>query len=439
MSKWSIYDLDISEMLSQGRVDHTQMAREILTKTFSTPDSDDVDVLRTYIRRVSRRRQHGDFVDITDVLSTANDDVYNKEESDNAVKVISSWNPITGKNMPLEEYCKHYNLPFEDVKSYKLVSHTGTPYYNILFRERSLIEDVDYRKVIEDVIKNVGVDKAEYTAKPASMPDSLFTRVVYTDTHIGMDPDPEGISMYAEPWNELKIRESIIDIVDGISQHHHGDTLIIDDLGDFLDGYDGYTTRGGHKLPQNMSNLDAFRYGLEMKLMMLDMVYDNFKVVIINNICNDNHSGDFGAMLNIAFKQIAEERYSNVKINNIFSFIGHYIIGRHAFVLSHGKDKKNLKFGFKPMLDTKQIEHIDNYLKANDIYQKASFIEFSKGDSHQFLLDYSTSQDFNYMNYPALSPSSEWVQTNFKKGRRGFVIQHGNMFKKDLTIIPITL
>ena len=33
----------------------------------------------------------------------------------------------------------------------------------------------------------------------------------------------------------------------------------------------------------------------------------------------------------------------------------------------------------------------------------------------------ATSDDFYYYNYPALSPSSQWVQNNFKKGRRGFV------------------
>jgi len=32
-----------------------------------------------------------------------------------------------------------------------------------------------------------------------------------------------------------------------------------------------------------------------------------------------------------------------------------------------------------------------------------------------------TSDDFYYFNYPALSPSSNWIKNNFKLGRRGFV------------------
>jgi len=79
---------------------------------------------------------------------------------------------------------------------------------------------------------------------------------------------------------------------------------------------------------------------------------------------------------------------------------------------------KTLKFGFKPVLDTKQIEKIDNYIKQHNLY--SYIIEFSKGDSHQKILDDSTSDSFGYYNYGAFSPSSEWVQTNFKKGSSFF-------------------
>ena len=53
-------------------------------------------------------------------------------------------------------------------------------------------------------------------------------------------------------------------------------------------------------------------------------------------------------------------------------------------------------------------------------------IEFSKGDSHQYIFDSSSSDRFDYFNYPAFSPSSSWVQTNFKKGKSGFVFFNYN-------------
>ena len=94
-----------------------------------------------------------------------------------------------------------------------------------------------------------------------------------------------------------------------------------------------------------------------------------------------------------------------------------------CFVITHGKDDTSLKFGFKPNLDPKGIEKIDQYLKQNNVYKNANKIVFKKGDSHQALFDMCSTDDFFYFNYPALSPSSMWVQNNFKKGRRGFVLE----------------
>jgi len=102
-------------------------------------------------------------------------------------------------------------------------------------------------------------------------------------------------------------------------------------------------------------------------------------------------------------------------------FIDHYSIGDHTFILTHGKDSKNLRFGFKPHLDKAQENKIDNYIKEHFLLRKGVTIEFSKGDSHQYLFDNSTSESFNYYNYPAFSPSSNWVQTNFQKGISGFI------------------
>jgi len=41
-----------------------------------------------------------------------------------------------GKMLSMDEYCKLYSIPRGDVRSYKLITHTGTPYYNIVFNEK---------------------------------------------------------------------------------------------------------------------------------------------------------------------------------------------------------------------------------------------------------------------------------------------------------------
>ena len=52
-------------------------------------------------------------------------------------------------------------------------------------------------------------------------------------------------------------------------------------------------------------------------------------------------------------------------------------------------------------------------------------------------MDMSSSDDFNYISYPAFSPSSEFIQTNYKKGRSGYVIQQGHFYKEEVVIKPV--
>ena len=243
--------------------------------------------------------------------------------------------------------------------------------------------------------------------------------------------------MYAEKWDKETILQSMCKMVSKVLEKKASDTLIIDELGDFLDGFNGYTTRGGHKLPQNMTNEQAFDLALEFKISIIKSLRKKYKEIRVNNICNDNHAGSFGYFVNSAFKNFCDNKYNNVEVVNHRQFINHYFVNDICFIISHGKDEDTLKFGFKVQLDSKGIEKIDQYCKQNDIYKKAKKIVFKKGDSHQALFDLCTSDDFYYFNYPALSPSSQWVQNNFKKGRRGFVLENWNNTEVSFLFLPI--
>ena len=55
--------------------------------------------------------------------------------------ILSAWNNTNGKILDINEYCTVHNLPRQDVRSYKLITHTAIPYYNIQFREN--VSEVD--------------------------------------------------------------------------------------------------------------------------------------------------------------------------------------------------------------------------------------------------------------------------------------------------------
>lgn len=342
----------------------------------------------------------------------------------------SAWDSEKNRFLSIDEYCDKYGLPKEQVRSSKLVSHVEKHMvYNIAFNP-TLNEQTGIDEDFIDSVVNKHVKPFKPRLLSSGEPDWV-DRVVITDVHIGMDT--EGGSnitpLYDELWNKESLFDRLFILVDKIKRFQKGDTIIIDELGDFLDGLFGQTTRKGHELPQNMSDKEAFEVAVEFKNVLIDSLLDSYSNIVLNNITEDNHSGVFGYFVNSTVKKIVEQKYSNVEYNLLERFINHYSVGNHTFLLSHGKDSESLKFGFKPALDPKQIEKIDQYCKENKLYD-GKLIEFSKGDSHQAIFDYTTSNDFEYCNYPAFSPPSNWVKTNFKNARSGFVMQHLDMNSK---------
>lgn len=367
-------------------------------------------------RRFGPRLNDAQYDFLSKALDEFNEGNISLNESNKKPFVLSAWTD-SGRIMNIDEFCTHHNLPRKDIGNYRLCTHTQVPTYNITFKER-----IDEKIAKELDLSGILKDLKEVKVYPKLPKIALFDRTVYTDTHLAMEPDKDGFSQYGGVWNEDEIHERAEIFVNKIVKEQKSNVLYLDDLGDFMDGWDGYTTRGGHKLPQNMDNQKAFDTGLAFKVKVADALIKHYDHITFRNMCEDNHGGAFGYVVNSAFKEIMKCKYpKNVEVINQRKFIDHYKVGNYVFITTHGKDSKDLKFGFKPFLDSKQIEKISDYIDEHYLNTPNSIIEFSKGDSHQYLFDNSSSDKFNYYNYPAFSPSSGWVQTNFKKGISGFI------------------
>jgi len=278
------------------------------------------------------------------------------------------------------------------------------------------IKEIDFLSIFAGKIDPVVVTKVSDNC------DGFFDRLVYTDVHIGMDVNKDGYSLYGGKWDEQELNRRLETMVNKVIANQKANVLYIDDLGDLMDGYDGQTVRQGHSLPQNMDNQKAFDVGLKFKIRMIDALVNHYDRIVCHNITDDNHGGSFTYIVNSAFKVYVEMKYPGVvEVVNQRKFIDHYNVGKYVFILTHGKDGKNLKHGFKPILDKTQESRIISYIKANDLLKKEYVVEFSKGDSHQLIFDWSTSRWFRYCNYPAFSPPSNWVQTNFEDSISGFM------------------
>jgi hypothetical protein len=394
-SKWKIYDDRIKEILSQNNtldainiVDGLDLGLSILERQ----------AFSKYIRRNRSR-----FLD-------------NNEGIYDACEQISV-DFTSAKNL----WIKTKNKDGGGVSGFVV-----NPNYIPPIEEDKVVKEIDFLSIFKDKVQPV-IPKKDNNFKTIA----LFDRLVLTDIHIGMDVNKDGYSLYEGEWNESILFKRLEEVVTHTIQNKKSDLLVIHDLGDYLDGWDGYTTRGGHKLPQNMDNQKMFDVGLKFKITLIDSLINHFDKIQIVNICNDNHAGSFGYVVNSALKSYMHIKYpESVEVINQRKFIDHYMVKDRCFILTHGKDDKSLKFGFKPMLDPKQIEKIKNYIDEYKLW--GCKIEFSKGDSHQLLFDFTSSTAFEYQNFGSFSPPSDWVKVNFKNTLSCFT--HFNYYAKQKSI-----
>lgn len=286
-------------------------------------------------------------------------------------------------------------------------------------------QTMDYKAAFQDII-------ATYAPPSFALPELKETcqkalKVVISDAHVGMDPNPNGDSLFNYAYNAQifhgNLEKVFTSIVNAYRLHGKFDMLLIDDLGDGLDGWNGETTRGGHKLPQNMTNTESWKAYVIGKLTLIEKCIRAgvANKVIVRNVTNCNHAGDFGEMANTAIQMMLERSYDKgvVDFRILTKFIEHFEYGNHTFIVTHGKDKQYMKHGFKKELTKDAIKFINEYIDHYEI--KSKYIHFEKGDLH--CSGYDRTKKFDYRNYMSFAPPSSWIQTNFGDTYSGFAIQ----------------
>jgi hypothetical protein len=244
--------------------------------------------------------------------------------------------------------------------------------------------------------------------------------VTTTDEHVGMDPNPRNTGLFGYEYTPKIYREGYDAVWETICEKydlHRGafESLVIENLGDEQDGWHGYTTRGGHDLPQNASNFDVAETVMDAKIELIHKCIDNgiAKKVIVRKVGNDNHSGDFGKVVNLGVMKAINATYKSdiVEVDILHKFIEQRFWGKHAFLLTHGKDEKAMKRGLPFDLNPTAINFINDYIKFYDLRSKYDCIHVDKGDLHQ--LGMTVKKDFVYNNFMSFAPPSNYSQHNY--------------------------
>lgn len=246
---------------------------------------------------------------------------------------------------------------------------------------------------------------------------SLF---LYTsDKHIGALTKKS--SMYKNEYTADIFRNRLLSLLDEIKYQYNlygrFDIIHLLDLGDALDGFNGKTTRGGHTLPQNLSNEEQFDVFVNVHKEFFDALVAMDVTNGIKYIATykDNHSGSFSYFANRALQIYLNHRYPDIETIILEKFIEHYYYGKHCFILTHGKDEEDMKHGLPFHLNDKVENYINDYINYYRI--EADAIHVIKGDLHRSASE--EARRFRYKNVMSLYGGSKWIHTNFGTCKAG--------------------
>ena len=318
----------------------------------------------------------------------------------------------------LEAECEAVGIPINSVGNYW---YKGK-HYSIHARP----DQISYFNAIQEVISELPKRKA-VPAKRSKDKPCKAVKATLSDMHVGMEPNPEGRALFGYEYNQEIFNRNLDKVYTAILKEHslHGrfDVLVLDDLGDGLDGWNGLTTRGGHSLPQNMDNIAAFKAYVFGKLDLIERLLsaDVANKIYVRNVSNCNHSGDFGYTANVSIQMIINRLYDKAQVEYYIleKFMEHFEYGDHCFILTHGKDNKYMRRGLPHVLSDGAIKFISDYIEHYGINSK--YVHCEKGDLHQ--LGYQRTKRFDYRNFMSFAPPSAYGQHNYGDGYGGFSVQ----------------
>jgi len=235
-----------------------------------------------------------------------------------------------------------------------------------------------------------------------------------SDIHVGAKCNTG--SLYDNSWNEEELERRLDKIVDLIGYSFGTlNTIVLNMLGDYLDGMDNQTARRDHFMPQNMDNREQFNVFIKQMLNFIGQLTHYCSRVIIYAVPEGNHGGTADYMAIKALEYAVGKKFPDIQFTVFEKYYGYYKFYEESYVIHHGKDGQFMK---KPMplnLNDAASVMIRDWLDAEGIYE--SNIHIIKGDLHSNNLN--SCRKFDYRNVLSLFGNSDYSMMNYPTNSYG--------------------
>lgn len=287
-------------------------------------------------------------------------------------------------------------------------------YKNLVNKMASRIMKLEDRNIVLEglMLKDIVIEQFN---KPVDYVKSASTFVLYlSDLHIGSYNEKYGY-VRLEDYDREEVKRRLSKVIDFLSTKKYNQIIVMN-LGDSVDSFNRHTTRGGHELPSILSNKEQSQMYLEIMLGFFRTLQSICPRILYCCVGEDNHSGDWGWINNVALASKLESMGIRSYISN--NPIDKLDINDVSIIYLHGKDMHNQFKGFPLVLDDKTVNWFNNYFLTSkmDLKSKVCVV---KGDLHRPA--FTTCNTFDYYSCPSVYGSSQYIVANFGKTNWGIM------------------
>lgn len=365
-----------------------------------------------------KARQKGDSVDSNDL---DNESVTETNQYETQRSPVLSARKADGTIMTVEEYCKTYGLDHTNIKSSKLVTHTGVPYYNLASKSASDEDDITI--TLDELKSLISEDLSRYKyVRPTKFGTTYNVDVVkIADLHFGAYID--GL-VKTKDYSIQILADRLNEAAQAINER--GAALVhVHILGDLIESFTGLNHKNSWKgLQKGMIGAEAVKLCASvLHKEFLSKITNLGEVKIIagnhDRVTSDNNEDTDGGAADLIAWGLKLIGYS-VEFN---PFVITHVVDNICHILMHGDkpiSKKSTKdicwdYGKQNMFNLVCEGHLHSIIEKLALKQRSTFQTIS-----------DDSVDHRRMYCPSFFTGNSFSEYLGYTSQAGFVITRNN-------------